>query len=149
MTKLVIAATAMIALGYPGEISSDATARTVWGLLSTVPFVYIVVVLWTELGRAAADNSDKTKVLLRNTQLLLLGTWGFYPIAYMMPLFGVGGSASGEVALQVGYSVADIAAKAGYGVMIYHIARSKMAAEGSREPTPAAMTAPEGEPARA
>jgi hypothetical protein len=37
------------------------------------------------------------------------------------------------VALQVGYSIADIAAKCGYGVMIYHIARAKMAAEGDAE----------------
>jgi len=129
--KLVIASTAMIALGYPGEVASSNTSRIVWGLLSTVPFVYIVYVLWTELGKAAADNSDQTQVLLRNTKLLLLGTWGFYPIAYLLPIFGFGGGASAEVALQVGYSLADIAAKCGYGVMIYHIARSKMAAEGA------------------
>ncbi|HJL39840.1 MAG TPA: bacteriorhodopsin-like [Myxococcales bacterium LLY-WYZ-16_1] len=133
MTKLIIASTAMIALGYPGEIADGAAGRTVWGLLSTVPFVYIVYVLWNELGKAAADNSSHTKVLLRNTQLLLLGTWGFYPIAYMLPLFGVGGGAVGEVALQVGYSLADILAKCGYGLMIYHIARSKMEAEGIDE----------------
>jgi bacteriorhodopsin len=133
MAKLVIAATAMIALGYPGEITSDPTARTVWGLLSTVPFVYIVYVLWTQLGAAAKNNSERTRVLLRNTQLLLLATWGFYPIAYMMPLFGIGGGATAEVALQVGYSLADILAKCGYGLMIYNIARSKMEAEGVDE----------------
>jgi bacteriorhodopsin len=144
MAKLVIASTAMIALGYPGEITDDNTTRIVWGLLSTIPFVYIVYVLWMELGRAAAQNSDKTRVLLRNTQLLLLGTWGFYPIAYMMPLFGISG-AGAEVALQVGYSVADIAAKCGYGLMIYAIARSKMEAEGLTESGLAAA----GEPARA
>jgi len=140
MAKLVIASVAMIALGYPGEVATDSTTRTVWGLLSTVPFAYILVVLWTELGRAARDNSSHTRVLLRNTQLLLLGTWGFYPIAYMMPLFGIGGGATSEVALQLGYSLADIAAKCGYGIMIYQIARSKMDAEGS---TPATVTTPQ------
>ena len=69
------------------------------------------------------------KTLLRNTRLLLVGTWGFYPIAYMMPQIGISG-ASAEVALQVGYSIADVAAKCGYGLMIYAIARAKMAAEG-------------------
>lgn len=132
-TKLVIASTAMIALGYPGEVAATDTGRIVWGLLSTVPFIYIVYVLWTELGKAAADNSAHTQVLLRNTKLLLLGSWGFYPIAYLLPLFGAGSGASAEVALQVGYSLADITAKCGYGIMIYHIARSKMAAEGARE----------------
>lgn len=130
MAKLVIASTVMIALGYPGEIADDAATRTVWGLLSTIPFVYILVVLWTQLAKAAERYSEQTRVLLRNTQLLLLATWGFYPIAYILPLIGIGGSASSEVALQVGYSIADIAAKCGYGIMIYHIARSKMKEEG-------------------
>lgn len=138
--KLVIAAALMIGLGYPGEVAADATTRTVWGLLSTVPFVYILFVLWGELAKAAQSNADQVKVLLRNTQLLLLATWGFYPIAYLMPLLGAGGGST--VALQVGYSIADIAAKCGYGVMIYHIARAKMQAEGATESSaPAAIAA--------
>jgi bacteriorhodopsin len=129
MAKLVIASVAMIALGYPGEVAADNGPRSVWGFVSTIPFVYILYVLWGELGKAAETNSPKTKVLLRNTQLLLLGTWGFYPIAYMFPMFGISG-ASAEVGLQLGYSLADITAKCGYGVMIYLIAVSKMEAEG-------------------
>jgi len=129
MAKLVIASVAMIALGYPGEVAAENGPRSVWGFVSTIPFVYILYVLWGELGKAAETNSPKTKVLLRNTQLLLLGTWGFYPIAYMFPMFGISG-ASAEVGLQLGYSLADIAAKCGYGVMIYLIAVSKMEAEG-------------------
>ncbi|MEM6289786.1 MAG: bacteriorhodopsin-like [Myxococcota bacterium] len=129
MAKLVIAATAMIVLGYPGEVAADAGTRTLWGLLSTVPFVYILYVLWGELGKATSRNSEQVNVLLRNTKLLLLGTWGFYPIAYILPLVGVGGATS-SVALQVGYSIADIAAKCGYGIMIYAIAKAKMEAEG-------------------
>jgi bacteriorhodopsin len=132
MGRLVIAAVAMIALGYPGEVAVTTSGRVIWGLLSTVPFIYILYILWTQLARAAAKNDDHVRVLLRNTQLLLLGTWGFYPIAYLMPLLGIGG-AEAKVALQVGYSIADIAAKCGYGVMIYHIARAKMAAEGDAE----------------
>ncbi len=134
MTKLVLASTAMIALGYPGEIADDMTTRNVWGLLSTVPFIYIVYVLWTQLAKAAQNNSARTRGLLRNTQLLLLATWGFYPIAYLLPIYGiVSPGAATEVALQVGYSIADILAKCGYGVLIYQIARSKMENEGVTE----------------
>jgi bacteriorhodopsin len=129
MAKLVVAATLMIGLGYPGEVSSDSTTRTIWGLLSTVPFLYILYALWMELSKAASGESAEVKVLLRNTRLLLLGTWGFYPIAYLMPLLGVSGS-NAMVSLQVGYSFADILAKCGYGVMIYAIARAKMDASG-------------------
>ena len=132
MAKLVIASALMIILGYPGELSADTGTRVAWGLASTVPFLYILWVLYSELGKAAADNSGETKVLLRNTQLLLLGTWGFYPIAYLLPVLGISGAAS-VVAVQIGYSISDIAAKCGYGIMIYAIARAKMSAEGVEE----------------
>jgi bacteriorhodopsin len=62
-------------------------------------------------------------------RLLLLATWGVYPIAYLFPVLGVSG-ASAMIGLQVGYSIADITAKAGYGLMIYGIAKSKSEAEG-------------------
>ncbi len=129
MAKLVIAAALMISLGYPGEVASNSTTRAFWGTLSTVPFVYILYVLWGALSRAAASESAEVKVLFRNTRLLLIGTWGFYPIAYLLPLLGVSPGSS-LVGLQVGYSIADIAAKCGYGIMIYAIARAKMDASG-------------------
>jgi bacteriorhodopsin len=141
MWRLMVASAAMVALGYPGEISADATTRIVWAVASTVPFVYILYVLWVELTAAAADNSEEVQVLLRNTKLLLLATWGFYPIAYAMPLLGVSG-ATAVVALQVGYSFADITAKCGYGFMIYNIARAKMAAEGATVDAPAMAPVP-------
>ncbi len=126
--KLVFAAVLMIALGYPGEISTDMTARAFWGALSTIPFVYILWVLWVELGRAVERESSQVKILLRNTRLLLLATWGFYPITYMLPMFGIVG-ATALVGMQVGYSIADVAAKCGYGLMIYAIARAKSGAD--------------------
>jgi bacteriorhodopsin len=133
LTNMVIAAFLMIALGYPGELITDETSvmgmRGLWGFLSTLPFVYIVYTLWNELGIAAAEKEGKTAVLYRNIRLLLLATWGFYPIVYMAPFFGWEG-ASTQVAIQVGYSIADVLAKAGYGVMIYAIAKAKSDDEG-------------------
>jgi len=133
LTNMVIAAFLMIALGYPGELITDETSVMgmigLWGFLSTLPFVYIVYTLWNELGAAAAEKEGKTALLYRNIRLLLLATWGFYPIVYMAPFFGWEG-ASTQVAIQVGYSVADVLAKAGYGVMIYAIAKSKSEDEG-------------------
>ncbi|MGC6492623.1 MAG: bacteriorhodopsin-like [Myxococcota bacterium] len=130
MTKLVIATVLMIGTGYPGEVTDDTTMRAVWGTISTVPFCYILYVLFVELGKASADQPEYVQVLLRNTRLLLLFTWGFYPISYMLPLFSTGLSAMTVVGLQVGYSIADITAKCGYGVMIYNIAVAKMEAAG-------------------
>lgn len=129
MGKLVIASVLMIGLGYPGEVAAESGPKVMWAVLSTLPFLYILYVLWVELSKAVTDAGDELRELLRNTKLLLLATWGFYPIAYMMPLLSVSG-ATAEVALQVGYSIADITAKCGYGVMIYHIAKAKMRQEG-------------------
>jgi len=129
MAKLVIAAVLMIALGYPGEVATSMMARGVWGALATIHFVYILYLLWGELAKAAATESPRVKLLLSQTRLLLLATWGFYPIAYLLPQLGIGGQ-NALIGVQVGYTIADVAAKCGYGIMIYAIARAKMAAAG-------------------
>lgn len=127
--KLTIAAVLMIALGYPGEISSDAGTRWLWGILSTIPFLYILYVLFAQLGDAVERQVEPARVLLKNARLLIFATWGFYPIAYTIGTLGLGSGASTEVAIQVGYTLADITAKAGLGVFIFNIARVKTAAE--------------------
>lgn len=135
LTKLGIAAFFMILLGYPGEImpfeakASMFSAYGLWGFLSTIPFAYILYVLWTELGVATENQNDRVQVLFRNMRLLLLGTWGFYPIVYCLPFFGLDATQA-VVSIQVGYAIADVLAKAGYGVLIYAIAREKSEAEG-------------------
>ena len=127
-TRLVIASTLMIALGYPGEVAAESGTRIVFGAISCIPFAYILMVLWGELSKAVADQDAEVKSMLGKTRTLLIATWLFYPLAFAMPLLGVSG-ASATVGLQVGYSIADIAAKCAYGFMIYGIARAKMQAE--------------------
>jgi bacteriorhodopsin len=128
--KLSVAAFLMIALGYPGEVASDNTTRAVWGFLSTIPFVYILYVLWVKLGGAMSKQPERVQVLMRNIRLLLLATWGFYPITYMLPMFGIE-PRHAVVGVQIGYAISDVLAKAFYGVMIYWIARAKSEADGS------------------
>ena len=118
--KLVIASFFMIALGYPGEVGDNA-ARFWWGLASTVPFVYILYVLWGELGQAASRQKPEVQVYSRNMKLLLLFSWGVYPIAYALPMLGITG-ASAEVGVQVGYSLADVLAKPIFGLLAFAIA---------------------------
>ena len=43
---------------------------------SSVPFAYILWVLWGELGVALERQPPKVRILMRNLHLLLLGTWG-------------------------------------------------------------------------
>lgn len=129
MTKLSLAALAMIALGYPGEISADPTIRWVFWGLSMVFWVYIMFVLFTRFGQAVARQPAEVQPLIKNARLLILITWAFYPIAYLGPEFGFTGPTA-EVFVQVGYTIADIVAKAGLGLFIYWIARRKSEAEG-------------------
>ena len=134
--KLGFLAAAMIVLGYPGEVSADSSlfgTRGLWGFLSTIPFVWILYILFTQLGDTIQRQSSRVATLLGNARLLLLATWGFYPIAYMIPMAyqGYPSETAGAVtALQVGYTISDILAKAGYGVLIYNIAKAKSEEEG-------------------
>lgn len=136
MARLGFAAALMIVLGYPGEVSSDASflgTRGIWGFFSTLPFVYILYVLFSELSQTIQRQSGRVATLLSNARLLLFATWGFYPIAYMIPMFfeGYPTDTPGAVtALQVGYTISDVLAKAGYGVLIYNIAKAKSEEEG-------------------
>ena len=143
--RLSFAAALMVILGYPGEVSNDTTTRLIWGSLSTIPFLYILYVLWIQLGATIAQEAGHVRILLRNTRLLLLATWGFYPIAYLFPVIGFTG-ADAMVAVQLGYSIADVLAKALYGVMIYAIAREKTKLEMAGAPATNAA-APHPQPA--
>lgn len=123
------AAALMIILGYPGEIAETVASRAIWGFLSTIPFLYILYILWGELKGVYEQQTGEVKILIRNIRLLLLGTWGFYPIVYLLPMLGLTG-ATAFVSVQVGYSIADVLAKCGYGIVIYMIARAKSEADG-------------------
>jgi bacteriorhodopsin len=129
IANLSIAAFLMIVTGYPGEVADNNTTRAIWGFISTIPFVYIVYVLWVELGKVMESQPAEVRVLFRNMRLLILATWGFYPIVYMLPFIGFIGP-NVTIGIQIGYTIADILAKAGYGVLIYAVASIKSENDG-------------------
>jgi bacteriorhodopsin len=122
--RLVIATVAMILLGYPGEISTDANTRVLWGTISTLPFMYILYVLWAELSLTEQDLPARVAALVRSSKILLVIAWGFFPMVYLVPFFGTVSSGV-EVGLQIGYALADWVAKASFGFMIYGIAKAQ------------------------
>lgn len=122
--RLAAAAVVMIATGYPGEISASITTRLIWGAVSTVPFAYILYVLWIELGNALQRQPNDVQGLVKSLRLLLLLSWGVYPIAYLLPALGITGAAV-TVGVQVGYTIADVLAKPIFGLYIFAIARAK------------------------
>ena len=127
LVRLIPASALMIVLGYPGELSGDVGTRALWGFLSTIPFVYILYVLFVELSKSLDRQPAEVVHTIKMLRLSLVGLWGIYPIAYMFPMIGGDffGGADGFVLRQGGYSIADILAKAAYGLAIYKIARVK------------------------
>jgi bacteriorhodopsin len=132
ITRLVPASAAMIALGYPGEISSDQNTQVMYGVLSTLPFIYILYVLFVELGKSLERQPAGVAETVGRLRLLLIATWGVYPIAYIFNIVG-DASASSFVTVQVGYTVADVLAKCVFGLTILKIARMKSMAEGMKD----------------
>jgi len=128
--RLILATIAMLVTGYIGEVGYEpgSGGYALWGTISSVPFAYIVYVLFVQMSDAIQDQPGHAKVLLRNMRYLLLFAWGFYPIVYCFPFLGISG-ASALVGINVGYAVADIVAKAGWGLMIYGVARAKTEAQ--------------------
>jgi bacteriorhodopsin len=124
LVRLVPASALMIALGYPGELAMDNGTRALWGALSTIPFLYILYVLFVELTKSIDRQPVDVQASIKNLRWLLLASWGFYPIAYMFPMIGFEG-ADAFVLRQVGYTIADVVAKAVFALVIYKIARLK------------------------
>ena len=129
MRTLVPATALMIALGYPGEVSANVSTKWTFWVLAMLPYLYILRVLWAELKAARArETGEVAGAISRATQVLLV-TWLFYPIVYLFPVFFANSSASflevAETARQVGYTIADITAKAFYVLMVLGIARAR------------------------
>jgi bacteriorhodopsin len=126
--RLGLLAAIMIALGYPGEISNDAGTRWLWWVLAMIPFVWIVYELFVGLKASIASQPAEVQGLVNGARWLTVLSWSFYPIVFIFPMIGlVGGTA--VTAVQVGYTIADIIAKAVFGILIYMIAVRKSEAE--------------------
>jgi len=123
-TRLGLLAAVMVVLGYPGEISDDATIRWIWWGLAMIPFAWIVYELFVGLSKSIAAQPENVRGLVDTARWLTLVSWSFYPVVFIFPMIGLTGGVA-ETAVQVGYTVADIVAKAVFGVVIYMIAVRK------------------------
>ncbi len=118
----------MIILGYPGEISSEAGTRWLWWSLSMIPFLWIVIELFVGLKSSLVAQPSSVRGLVNAARFLVVISWAFYPIVFIFPMLGISGS-DASIAVQVGYSIADIVAKAVFGVFIFAIALKKSEAD--------------------
>jgi len=129
--KLGGAAALMILLGYPGEVSAGIdTTRLIFGALSMIPFLYIVYSLYSSLGEAIARQHESVRNLIRLARNLTVVSWFFYPVVYFLPFVLRMNGGTSIAVIEVGYTIADITAKAVFGLVIFAIAVRKSEAEG-------------------
>ncbi len=114
----------MVILGYPGEVSSDPNTRWLWWSLSMIPFLIIVFQLLVGLSKSIDAQPPAARGLVSLARWIILITWSFYPVVFTLPMLGISGS-SAVTAVQIGYTIADILAKAAFGIYIWNIAMRK------------------------
>jgi len=130
-TKLGSLAALMVLLGYPGEISSDSGTRWLWWSLSMIPFLIIVSDLFVGLKASIEAQPASARGLVNVARWVTILSWCFYPAVFVLPMLGItGGNAT--TAVQVGYTISDIVAKAMFGILIYMIAARKSESEPQR-----------------
>lgn len=127
-TKLGLLAALMVILGYPGEISGDGGTRWLWWSLAMIPFLIIVYDLFFGLKKSIDSQPASARGLISTARWVTVISWCFYPVVFVFPMIGFTGGAA-TTAVQVGYTIADIVAKAMFGVLIYMIAVRKSEAE--------------------
>jgi bacteriorhodopsin len=124
------AAFLMIVTGYLGghviADGRDRTALVVWGLISTVFFVYLVAALAGAVRASLPTMGTEAATSLRNATIVLLGSFGIYPLIYSIPVV-VDVTPAWLTAIQVGYSGADVVAKIGFGVLVHKVAKLRTA----------------------
>jgi len=126
--KLGLASAVMVALGYPGEIQDDLSVRWFWWALAMVPFAYVVITLVAGLNEATSKQPESVKGLVVGARYLTVVSWLTYPFVYIIKNIGLAGTVATTYE-QVGYSIADVVAKAVFGVLIWAIASGKSAEE--------------------
>ena len=126
--KLIFASTWMLVCGYIGEAfnpEGGSTSHSVmWGVLSTLGYLYILHSVWLGEVSQLADSSgsEVVKKGVRYLAWFVLVGWAIYPVGYMcMP----GGWLSGVMSpenIDVWYNLADAINKIGFGLVVYTIA---------------------------
>ncbi|MEM0963025.1 MAG: bacteriorhodopsin [Bacteroidota bacterium] len=131
---------AMIVTGYIGQYYevSNATAFYVWGTISTIFFFHVLYLMKKILDDGKTGMSPRAAKYIDKIWLLFLVSWMLYPGAYLMPTFTAGMPDGSGVALaplmegdtavvarSITYTIADVASKVVYGVLLTLAAQAR------------------------
>jgi len=126
--SLGLASALMVCLGYPGEIQDTPSGRWLWWALAMIPFIFVVAQLAVGLSEATSKMHPEAASLTRAARWLTIISWCTYPGVYIVKMVGLSG-VTATAAEQIGYSIADVVAKAVFGVLIWAIAAVKTSLE--------------------
>jgi bacteriorhodopsin len=95
-----------------------------WWFFAMIPFLYVVAELAVGLSDASSKQAPSVASLTGYARWLTIISWLTYPFVYIIKMLGISGvtATAGE---QIGYSIADVVAKAVFGVLIWAIAAEK------------------------
>jgi len=118
----------MIITGYIGQFYEVTNLPLFfgWGAVSTAFFFHILWVMKKVINEGKEGIPENGQNILNNIWILFLISWFLYPGAYLMPyLAGLDGyfySEAGVMARQLTFTIADIASKVIYGVLLGNLA---------------------------
>ncbi len=131
-----ISGTLMILTGYIGQYFevTNTPVFVFWGLVSTGFFIHILYLMRKVIREGQVGAPPKAQRYLGMIWIIFVVSWMLYPIAYVMPyLFGITEAALNEWAVMlrhVTYTVADIASKVIYGILLALTAQEMSKADG-------------------
>jgi bacteriorhodopsin len=134
----------MIITGYIGQFYevTNLTYFFVWGAISTAFFFHVLWLMNKVIKEGREGVPTKADKMLKGIWYLFLVSWMLYPGAYLMPhLLGIEGAFYNEVGVvgrQMTYTIADIASKVIYGIMLTAVAQELSKRDGyvADEPVP-------------
>lgn len=131
-----ISGTGMIVTGYIGQFyEAQAASLTspfyIWGLISTLFFVHVLYLIYRVIQEGKAGMSARAAGVFGTIWPLFFVSWMLYPGGYLMPvllnsegLLGAGTiTEAGIVGRALTYTVADVASKVIYGVILTQVAQ--------------------------
>jgi bacteriorhodopsin len=90
-----------------------------------IPFLYIVINLFSGLSESIEKQPADVRGLISSARWVVILSWSFYPVVYFAPFAMSLDGGTATTVIEVGYTIADIIAKAVFGVMIFMIAVRK------------------------
>ncbi len=124
----------MIITGYIGQFyeTTQMVPFLVWGAISTVFFFHVLILIRRVIVEGNKDLSAGNQKLMNSIWWIFLISWFLYPGGYLFPIVG-GLDVSPEWAVvgrQITFTVADIASKIIYGVLLNVVSTNRSVEEG-------------------